>query len=200
MFLTKSVNFQIDREMLKKQAELNADNGIFHISGYASVFGNIDSYGDVVERGAFRNSIEQFLSGKKKIKVLLNHKIDNFAGLAYAIEEREQGLFCDLGIAKNLSVSQELIKGVELGILDEFSIGYTLKDYWIDKNNNWHLTDIDLREISVVTFAANDKAKIEEWKMKQIDLNQNNVKFSKIKQQLDEYQVELKKIKGLIEC
>lgn len=198
MFLTKSVNFQIDKDLLKKQAELNTDDGIFHISGYASVFGNVDSYGDIVERGAFQNSIAQFLSGQKKIKVLLNHKIDNFAGLAYELEEREQGLYCDLGIAKDLSVSKELIKGVELGILDEFSIGYTLKNYWIDEQDNWHLTDIDLKEISIVTFAANDKAKIQDWKMRQLDLNQDNLKFSKMKQQLDEYQSELQKIKGLI--
>ena len=201
MLLTKSIKFNIDKEHLKKQAALNPDDdGVFHIRGYASIFGNIDSYGDIVEKGAFAETINAFNSGEKSVKVLLNHRTDNFAGLAYELEEQEKGLFCDLGIASELRIADDIIKGVKRGILDEFSIGYWLKDYWVDENQNWHLTNIDLREISVVTFAANDQAKISEWKMKQLDLSQEKMKspFADLKQKLDEYQVELKKIQGLI--
>lgn len=199
--LTKSIKFNIDQENLKKQAELNGNqDDVFHIRGYASVFNNVDSYGDIVERGAFAETIDLFNRGEKTIPVLLNHSARDFTGLTYKIEEQEKGLFCDLGIAPELTVAAEMIKGVKRGILREFSIGYWLKNWYIDKDDYWHLTNIDLREISVVTFAANDQAKISEWKMKQLDLSQEKVKspFADLKQKLDEYQVELKKIQGLI--
>ena len=94
--LTKSITFKIDQEHLKKQAELNGNqDDVFHIRGYASVFNNVDSYGDIVERGAFAETIDLFNRGEKTIPVLLNHSARDFTGLTYELEEQEKGLYCD---------------------------------------------------------------------------------------------------------
>ena len=43
-----------------KSAEPQAEDGLMSFSGYGAVFGNVDAYGDVIEKGAFRKTIEEF--------------------------------------------------------------------------------------------------------------------------------------------
>ena len=54
------------------KTEGNSD-GKMRFEGYLSVFGNVDSYGDIVEKGAFKKSIERTVKSGRAVPVLENH-------------------------------------------------------------------------------------------------------------------------------
>ena len=51
------------------QAQISLDEDTGRISGYGSVFGNIDLGGDIVMPGAFKNSLQQ----NPNVKMLWGH-------------------------------------------------------------------------------------------------------------------------------
>jgi uncharacterized protein len=51
-------------EFLTCHFEFKSDNtSDGNITGYGSIFGNVDSYGDIVAKGAFRKSIADVMNG-----------------------------------------------------------------------------------------------------------------------------------------
>ena len=79
---TKYIDFKV------KSADL--EEGI--ISGYASVFGNVDSYGDIVVEGAFSGFLKRAAESGKVIPVFYGHNMeDPKANIGGTIELREDG-------------------------------------------------------------------------------------------------------------
>lgn len=70
-----------------------SDDGLF--SGYGSVFGNVDSGGDIVHRGAFAKSIQEWEGRKRMPPVLWNHDRNEPIGVYTAIREDEKGLYVE---------------------------------------------------------------------------------------------------------
>ena len=68
--------------------ETNADGDRLIIKGYASVFGNLNSYGYTFDKGAFTNSIQ-----KGSVKFLFNHNPDEVLGGFIELREDEYGLY-----------------------------------------------------------------------------------------------------------
>ena len=68
-----------------KAEEGDGGSGIF--SGYAAVFGNIDSYGDIIEPGAFTKTIAE---GTDRVKILALHN-DYMLPVGKPIEIKEDG-------------------------------------------------------------------------------------------------------------
>lgn len=72
-----------------------APDGEGTFTGYASVFGNVDSYGDVVQKGAFANTLAAWQEKGKTIPVLFGHDFSdpfsNIGGVTSA-EEDDHGL------------------------------------------------------------------------------------------------------------
>lgn len=194
-FYTKKMNFKLDEVFIKNQ-ELKTDSKVFRIRGYASTFGNIDSYNDIIEPTAFDETIEAFEKGEKSIKILYNHEPDLSMGLLTRMGKDEYGLFVEGDIATDLVIGAETAIRIKRGIIDEFSIGYYLKDWYSDevKPEIWHLTNIDLREVSVVTFAANERARVTEYESK----STNHESFSNIMKSLEQHERNLKNIKNLL--
>lgn len=137
------------------------------ISGYASVFGNVDSYGDVVVRGAFAKFLSRMAETGKVIPVFYGHNMeDPKANIGRVIElrEDERGLFfrakLDLSGDTYGRVVYEQLKD---GRLDSLSFGYSVIDARMT-DAGYELRELELYEISVVPIPANSEAMITEVK------------------------------------
>ena len=135
------------------------------IEGYASVFNELDRNGDIVERHAFAKSIEEFSQGKKP-KLLWQHDTSKPIGIIDELKEDDHGLFVRAHLLMDLPKSKEIHLLLKNKAVDGFSIGYRIRDHFI-KNNKKHLIDIELLEVSIVTFPACESATIEAVKFDQ---------------------------------
>jgi len=146
-----------------EEFEWKADeNGIKRllVKGYAAVFGNEDSYGDVIEKGAFTETIQ----GKNgsRIAFCWQHDIRQPIGNVLVLKEDDKGLYFEALVSA--SESDKATK-IEEKIIKEFSIGYWTeqKEYQqneVDGREIRILKKLGLAEFSAVTRAANDEATV----------------------------------------
>lgn len=138
-----------------QQVELKAggDEGI--IEGWASVFGGPpDSYGDIIVRGAFADSLKLRVP-----KFLWQHDMGTPIGKVISLEETDYGLYGRWKLAKTKAAADayELMKE---GLVDGLSIGYLTKDSEVNPDGDRLLKKLNLIEISGVTIPAKDTALI----------------------------------------
>lgn len=147
------------------------------IEGYASVFDVKDCNGDIVVKNAFAKTIEDFHQGKIP-KLLWQHDTSNPIGVIDEMFEDNHGLFVKGHLLTDIPKVKEIYLLLKNKAIDGFSIGYRIRDHYI-KNNSQYLTDIDLLEISIVTFPACESATIDKVKMneqiKEINLKEKNM-------------------------
>ena len=141
-----------------------SDTGAF--TGYGSVFGVKDSYSDIVIKGAFANSLNKWKEKGRLPALLWQHKMDEPIGYYTKMVEDDNGLYLE---GQLLIDDDPLAKRAHAHMkaksLSGLSIGYILNDYDYDKEKSaFILKDIDLWEVSVVTFPANDEARIDNVK------------------------------------
>lgn len=134
-------------------SELNLDEekGIF--TGYASTFGNTDLVNDIIEKGAFMESLQ-----KNKIKLLWQHEWDKPIGIVKAMED-EKGLYVEASLNLDTQLGKEAYSLLKQGALDSMSIGFRVKKDEI-KENIRVIKQVDLHEVSIVTFPANPSATV----------------------------------------
>jgi HK97 family phage prohead protease len=123
------------------------------VEGYGSVFGNEDSYGDVILPGAFAASI-----ARKKPKMLWQHRMEKPIGVWDEVIEDGTGLRMR-GRVANTAQGMEARELVRMGALDGLSIGFQTVGHRMQGNQR-QITEIDLWEVSFVTIPANDRAVI----------------------------------------
>jgi HK97 family phage prohead protease len=131
------------------------DKGLGKINGYGSIFGNKDSYGEVVVKGAFAKSLNESRQGA--IKMLWQHQSDQPIGVWKDLKEDHVGLIGDAELPINIPFVREKYQMAKAGLVDGLSIGYMVRKngYEILEDGTILLKDLDLREISLVTFPAN---------------------------------------------
>lgn len=144
------------------------DEGTF--SGYGAIFGNTDSYGDVIKHGAFSKTLKEWKSRGKLPPMLLQHggffNADDMlpVGVWTSMEENSRGLKVEGKLfALNTERGQYIHEGLKSGVLDGLSIGFMVREaqYGTKPDDPARtLTDIELWELSIVTFPANDKARV----------------------------------------
>ena len=137
------------------------------IEGYGSIFGNVDSYGEVVMPGAFEKCLTAAASAGRSIKMLWQHDADRPIGLWTELSEDKRGLRVKGQLLIDVSAQAREAYGlIKAGALEGLSIGYRVlkQGPHPTKPNALALLEIDLKEVSPVTFAANDKARIESVK------------------------------------
>lgn len=145
--------------------------GVF--SGYGAIFGNIDSYGDVIEKGAFKETLREWEAKGKLPPMLLQHGGGLFGGGAddmlpvgkwTSMEENAKGLKVEGELfALATERGQYIYEGLKAGALDGLSIGFRVKKFTNGTKPNEprrKLEALDLMELSIVTFPANDKARV----------------------------------------
>lgn len=158
--------------MKKKQLDVSlnvkslGDDGSF--SGYASVFDVVDSYSDVVKKGAFVASIERLKEKNRKLPILWMHDPSKPIGTFTKLIEDEYGLYVEGQLlVDDVAQAKEAYALLKAEAISGMSIGYYLKKYESDKDEGiWNLTEIDLFETSLVTFPANDQARVIDVKSK----------------------------------
>ena len=142
-----------------KTETFDEEEGIF--SGYGAVFGNVDSGGDIIEHGAFTKTLAK---GWERVKILALHN-DSILPIGRPLElrEDEHGLYLKAKIS-DTSTGRDVRTLIRDGVLNELSIGYDPIVFEFDENQIRHLKEVELFEISVVTWAMNDQAMIEDYK------------------------------------
>lgn len=162
----------MDRMRLDVEVKFAGDKtGVF--SGYGAIFGNVDAYGDVIEKGAFKGTLREWEEKGKLPPMLLQHGGGIFGGTAddmlpvgkwTSMEENSKGLKVEGELfALGTERGQYLYEGLKAGALDGLSIGYRVKKFTQGTKPNEprrKLEAIDLMELSIVTFPANDKARV----------------------------------------
>lgn len=133
------------------------EDGTFE--GYGSVFGNLDSYGERVMPGAFTKSLARHAKEKTSPLMLWQHNPDFPIGVWDELVEDKKGLFGKGRLLKGVQKADEAHIIMKNGAIRGLSIGYNTIKAEPD-GNNLNLVEVDLWEISPVTFAANDKARI----------------------------------------
>ena len=134
------------------QTEWKADGVTGVIEGYGAVFGNVDTYGDIIVRGAFAGTM-----GKRKVKMLWQHDPSQPIGVWDEMREDDQGLWMKGRILPGVAKGKEAIELMAAGAIEGLSIGYrTVDAEW--KEGNRVIKEVDLWETSIVTFPANEMA------------------------------------------
>jgi uncharacterized protein len=146
-----------------------ADTGVFE--GYASLFDRTDLGDDVVAPGAFRNSLKQ--RGVTGIRMLYQHDPAQPIGVWERIYEDARGLFVRGRLTLDVAKAREVRALMKVGAIDGLSIGFkTLKGARNRATGLRRLTDVDLWEISIVTFPMLPEARI--TSIKQRDMSQRS--------------------------
>ena len=155
---------QCDTEVKKLtfQSEVKADaQGVF--TGYGSIFGNEDQGSDIMQKGAFTKSLEN--RPPSKVKLLYQHKTDEPIGVFEDMYEDQKGLFVKGKLAMGTQKGREAYELLKMGALDGMSIGFRAdpekQGYNENKRGVRTLKEVDLMEISLVTFPMNERALIE---------------------------------------
>lgn len=150
-------------------ANVDGKTGVFE--GYGSVFGNVDSYGDVIAKGAFRETLREWKKAGKMPPMLIQHggwMMSDMDALPIGVwEEMSED---DTGLAvKGRLINLDTERGKQIhgamreGVLDGLSIGFRAKEFALGTKPDEPrrtLKKIDLVEVSVVTFPANGKARV----------------------------------------
>lgn len=118
-------------------------------AGYASVFDRVDKGGDVVRRGAFARS----LTGGRTVPLLWQHQPARPIGRIEMLREDRRGLRVIARVAD--ARVGALLKA---GAVDGLSFGYRVRG--ARGKGPRVLTDLDLLEVSVVTFPMQVRARV----------------------------------------
>ena len=146
---------------LKSLATRRTDDGqeIGVFEGLASTFGTPDRAGDVIEPGAFRDS----LGLARRVKMLWQHDPRAPIGIWEQIAETPAGLAVKGRLILEVQRAREALALLRAGAVDALSIGFSVPRAGasFDREKSLRrLIQIDLWEISVVTFPANPDARV----------------------------------------
>ncbi len=146
---------------------LKFDEGNRKFSGYASVFGGVDSYGDSIVPGAYKNTLTD---RPRPIRMRWNH-FGPVIGKWLDIREDEKGLYVEGELTPGHSVAENVYASLKHGAVDGMSIGYHVKAYE-QRDEVRYLKEIELVEVSVVEEPADLGAKVGDVKADVETINQ----------------------------
>lgn len=130
-------------------------------SGYGSVFGNIDSASEIVAPGAFSQSIQEYANSNINLPVLWQHQYDAPIGIYKRFVEDNIGLHVEGEINLEVQQGREAYALLKQGAISGLSIGYAVDDYEQDAQSSIRtLKKLSLYEVSLVTFPANERARV----------------------------------------
>ncbi len=138
-------------------------NGI--VKGYGSYFDNKDSDMDIIRKGAYQKTISE---NGERVKYLYQHDMMQPIGKMKELYEDDKGLVFVAEIPKT-QLGNDVMELMKAGVITENSVGIMpiVKE---NKGDYRELREVKLYEISAVTLAANDQAKILDVKgLKNID-------------------------------
>ena len=141
--------------------------------GYGSVFGNKDLGNDIIEKGAFSRSLKR--KKPHQVKLLYQHKTDMPIGVFEEIKEDEHGLYVKGKLALQTQAGKEAYELMKMGALDGLSIGFKVNPDMVSydkRSRRRYIKEVDLMEISLVTFPRNPKATVRSVKASEISIRE----------------------------
>lgn len=135
------------------------DDGSFE--GYGSVFGVVDSYKEIVAQGAFSESLQALKAQNRMPSLLWQHRSGEPIGVYTEMREDAIGLHVKGRLALKTTRGAEAYELLKMQALSGLSIGFVTREDSYDKLSGVRtLKRVDLWEVSLVTFPANDAARI----------------------------------------
>ena len=128
-------------------------NGI--VKGYGSFFDNMDSDQDIIRKGAYTKTIKE---NGERVKYLYQHDMIQPIGKMVELYEDSKGLVFVAEIPKT-RLGSDVIELMKAGVITENSVGILPVQKEM-KQGYREIREVKLFEISAVTLAANDQAKI----------------------------------------
>lgn len=137
------------------------------IAGYGAVFGNVDSYGDVIAPGAFAASLAAHKSAGTMPQMLLEHGASPLPiGVWKSMAEDGHGLKVE-GQFLDTGLGIDSWKAAKAGAITGLSIGFRPTEFQMrqkPEDPRRMLKSVDLVEVSLVGFPANGKARVNQVK------------------------------------
>lgn len=131
------------------------------ISGYASVFGASDQGNDVVQKGAYAASLKAIKAAGRNVKMLWQHDPSKPIGVWDEVREDEKGLFVKGRILADVQAGAEALSLIKAGAIEGLSIGYRTIRAEKSQKGTRLLHELDLWEVSLVTFPMLPEARVE---------------------------------------
>ena len=156
---------------IKTELISTEEDGTFE--GYGSVFNNTDLGNDVVKDGAFTKTLRK--RGVKGVKLLYQHKTDMPIGVFTEIREDDHGLYVKGQLALGTTSGRDAYELMKMGALDGLSIGFKVnpKEVEYDRGTGKRIIkELDLMEVSLVTFPMNPRATIRSVKGEEISIRE----------------------------
>ena len=183
--MTKIVNYST-----KFCLEGDCTDSSAEIKGYASVFGNKNTWGDIIEHGAFAEFIASMQDAQVTIPLVFEHKTDDVAayiGTVDTVREDERGLYITASLADNEN-AEKVRALVDNDTLNDFSVGIIATDYEPLEEGGDTIKTAMLREVSIVLTGADREAKIEKLSAEPTNPEQGEVEkaFSAVDEQAEQ--------------
>ncbi len=135
-----------------------ADDGTF--SGYGSVFNVVDAYKEIVAPGAFAETLQS-----RQPALLWQHRSGEPIGVYTSVKEDAVGLHLEGRLALKTARGAEAYELLKMQAINGLSIGFVTREESYDRVTGINtLKKVDLWEVSLVTFPANDAARVTDVK------------------------------------
>lgn len=126
------------------------------VEGYGSIFGNIDSDGDIIVKGAYTKTL---MENGPRVRYVNQHRIDQPLGKFETLVEDEVGLKFRAKVPLT-TLGKDVLLLMKSGVLNENSVGIMPIQKEYSNDGIRLLKEVKLYEISCVTLAANPMALI----------------------------------------
>jgi HK97 family phage prohead protease len=178
-----------------------SETGDYKFSGWLARYGNKDRDGDIIEKGAFKQAIDN----KKVYNLHYNHKTNTSGWVedgdlkkelemiigTFQAFEKDEGVWIEAELFDDEEASQKVYKLLKKGSLSEMSIGFGVmdsKDYSFDKElNGYRFKKAIITEGSIVGVPANPLATIEQVKSIKEETFDKEESFARIMKKINKY-------------
>ncbi len=150
---------ELERKYVQTLGELEVGEDAT-VSGYASLFGQVDQGNDVVKTGAYAKSLSRLTKNGTKVKFLWQHDPSQPIGVWDEVYEDDKGLFVKGRLLTETRQGAEAAALISAGAIEGLSIGYRTVKAERDKTGVRHLSELELWEVSVVTFPMQQQARV----------------------------------------
>ncbi len=149
----------LEQKFCRTDADLTVTDDLI-IQGYASRFGAPDQGGDVVVKGAYAASLAQGAQQGRGVKMLWQHDPTQPIGVWDELHEDETGLWVKGRLLDGVAKAREAATLLGAGAIDGLSIGYRTKRATKDEGGRRLLMELELWEVSLVTFPMLPSARV----------------------------------------
>lgn len=157
--MQSSIMSGLEHKFCRFDQEITITDGA-EIEGYASLFGKVDQGGDVVAQGAYEASLKRSDSSGRAIKLLWQHDPAQPIGVWTEVREDERGLYVKGRLLTEVARGREAAALIGAGAIDGLSIGYRTLRAAKDDSGRRVLSEVELWEVSLVTFPMLPDARI----------------------------------------